>query len=67
MPRQRLSKDLFSQHRAEGAPPERAALPAALTRLLPGSHLRRAGQQPRGAGHHRLLCFTDHAGPGESE
>lgn len=62
---QRLYEEVISQHRAEGAPPERAAVPAALTCLLPGSCLWCAGQQPRRARHHRLLRFTDHPGPGE--
>lgn len=65
MSHQRFHEELFSQHRAEGASPQRAAVPAALSLLLPGPCLQCAGQQLRGAGHHRLLRLTDHLGPGE--
>lgn len=64
---QRLHEEFFSQHRADGAPRERSAVPAALAHFLPGSCLWRTGQQLRGAGHRRLLRFTDHPRPGEDD
>lgn len=67
LPRHHLHEELFPQHWAEGAPPQRAAVPAALTCLLPGPCFRRAGQQLRGARHQRFLCVTDHTGPGECD
>ena len=51
-------------HRAEGAAPERATVPAALPRLLPLPPLPGALQPLRGAGRGRLLRLADHPGPG---
>ena len=64
VPGGRVPAQRLPLHRAEGAAPERAAVPAALPRLLPVTPLPGAVQPLRGAGRGRLLRLADHPRPG---